>query len=99
MIIYSKVRAMSLPIVVIVHNVQEPTSWATIFWDNAFSEVYRTPFRVVESAPWWRMAHMLKYKFKQQTAGCDLTSDNLNYLCEYFLFCFCCSIKCCIIFR
>ena len=32
------VRAMSLPVVVIVHVTQQPPAQATIFWDNAFSE-------------------------------------------------------------
>ena len=32
------VRAMSLPVVVIVHVTQQPPAEATIFWDNAFSE-------------------------------------------------------------
>jgi signal transducer and activator of transcription 5B len=36
------VWALSLPVVVIVHGNQEPQSWATITWDNAFAEV--TPF-------------------------------------------------------
>ena len=32
------VRAMSLPVVVIVHVTQQPPAEATIFWDNGFSE-------------------------------------------------------------
>lgn len=77
---YNQVWAMSLPVVVIVHNVQEPPSWATICWDNAFSEIYRTPFKVTDHVAWWRMAHMLQNKFKQQTDGGNLSIENLNYL-------------------
>ena len=32
------VRAISLPVLVIVHVTQQPPAEATIFWDNAFSE-------------------------------------------------------------
>lgn len=76
------VWVMSLPVVVIVHGNQEPQSWATITWDNAFSEVSRIPFAVVDRVPWSRMATALNVKFTSQT-GRSLTNDNLYYLCEY----------------
>ena len=41
------VRAMSLPVVVIVHVTQQPPAEATIFWDNAFSEAVSS-VRVVD---------------------------------------------------
>lgn len=72
---------MSLPVVVIVHGNQEPQSWATITWDNAFSEVSRIPFAVVDRVPWSRMANALNMKFTCQT-GRGLTNDNLHYLCK-----------------
>lgn len=72
---------MSLPVVVIVHGNQEPQSWATITWDNAFSEISRIPFSVVDRVPWLRMAHALNMKFTCQT-GRGLTNDNLYYLCK-----------------
>lgn len=72
---------MSLPAVVIVHGNQEPQSWATITWDNAFSEVSRIPFAVVDRVPWQRMANALNMKFTCQT-GRSLTNDNLYYLCK-----------------
>ena len=31
-------QTLSLPVVVIVHGVQEPQAWATITWDNASAE-------------------------------------------------------------
>lgn len=71
---------MSLPVVVIVHGNQEPQSWATITWDNAFSEISRTPFQVVDRVAWSRMAQMLNTKFICQT-GRGLTHENLYYLC------------------
>lgn len=75
---------MSLPVVVIVHGNQEPQSWATITWDNAFSEVSRIPFAVADRVPWARMAQALNVKFSSQT-GRSLTADNLYYLCKFHL--------------
>lgn len=40
------VWTLSLPVVVIVHGNQEPHAWATVTWDNAFSEANRIPFAV-----------------------------------------------------
>lgn len=76
---------MSLPVVVIVHGNQEPQSWATITWDNAFSEVSRIPFNVTPGVSWSRMASALNMKFFSQT-GRSLTNDNLYYLCNYHFF-------------
>lgn len=72
---------MSLPVVVIVHGNQEPQSWATITWDNAFSEICRAPFQVLDRVGWLRMAEALNTKFTSQT-GRGLTDENLYYLCE-----------------
>ncbi|XP_018013071.1 signal transducer and activator of transcription 5B [Hyalella azteca] len=41
-----QVWTLSLPVVVIVHGNQEPHAWATILWDNAFSEQGRVLFTV-----------------------------------------------------
>lgn len=41
-----QVWTLSLPVVVIVHGNQEPHAWATVTWDNAFSEAGRVPFAV-----------------------------------------------------
>lgn len=75
------VWVMSLPVVVIVHGNQEPQSWATITWDNAFSEVIRIPFHVVDKVPWSQMVGALNMKFQSQT-GRGLTQENMNYLCK-----------------
>lgn len=72
---------MSLPVVVIVHGNQEPQSWATITWDNAFSEISRVPFHVVDKVNWSHMVSALNMKFTCQT-GRGLTAENLYYLCE-----------------
>ena len=40
------VWTLSLPVVVIVHGNQEPNAWATILWDNAFSDRGRVLFKV-----------------------------------------------------
>lgn len=77
-----QVWVMSLPVVVIVHGNQEPQSWATITWDNGFSEVSRIPFNVVDRVPWSKMANALNMKFTSQT-GRNLTNENLFYLCKY----------------
>lgn len=75
------VWVMSLPVVVIVHGNQEPQSWATITWDNAFSDISRQPFIVVDRVNWARMATALNTKFTNQT-GRGLTNENLFYLCK-----------------
>lgn len=75
------VWALSLPVVVIVHGNQEPQSWATITWDNAFSDPTRIPFQVPDKVPWVRLAEALSMKFKHAT-GRELTEDNLQFLCE-----------------
>ena len=41
-----QVWTLSLPVVVIVHGNQEPHAWATVTWDNAFSDAGRIPFSV-----------------------------------------------------
>lgn len=75
------VWALSLPVVVIVHGNQEPQSWATITWDNAFAEINRTPFVVPDKVPWNRLADALNMKFRAST-GRNLTPENLHFLCE-----------------
>ncbi|XP_055677197.1 signal transducer and activator of transcription 5A-like isoform X1 [Lutzomyia longipalpis] len=73
--------ALSLPVVVIVHGNQEPQSWATITWDNAFADPTRIPFQVPDKVPWPRLADALNMKFKAATGRC-LTEANLQFLCE-----------------
>lgn len=75
------VWALSLPVVVIVHGNQEPQSWATITWDNAFAEINRQPFAVPDKVPWNRLAEGLNMKFRAST-GRTLTPENLHFLCE-----------------
>lgn len=75
------VWALSLPVVVIVHGNQEPQSWATITWDNAFAEINRTPFVVPDKVPWPRLGDALNMKFRAST-GRQLTADNLHFLGE-----------------
>jgi len=75
------VWALSLPVVVIVHGNQEPQSWATITWDNAFAEINRTPFVVPDKVPWPRLGDALNMKFRAST-GRQLTPDNLHFLGE-----------------
>lgn len=73
------VQARSLPVVVIVHGNQEPHGWATVTWDNAFSEQHRQPFVVPERVPWSQMAHILSTKFHSVT-GRALSESNLHFL-------------------
>ncbi|XP_059610175.1 signal transducer and activator of transcription 5A-like isoform X2 [Phlebotomus argentipes] len=73
--------ALSLPVVVIVHGNQEPQSWATITWDNAFADPMRIPFQVPDKVPWPRLADALNMKFKAAT-GRLLSEGNLQFLCE-----------------
>ncbi|XP_054732555.1 signal transducer and transcription activator-like [Anastrepha obliqua] len=72
---------LSLPVVVIVHGNQEPQSWATITWDNAFSDITREPFQVPEKVRWAQLSVALNTKFGSAT-GRNLTEDNLNFLYE-----------------
>uniref|UniRef100_T1PBN7 Signal transducer and activator of transcription n=1 Tax=Musca domestica TaxID=7370 RepID=T1PBN7_MUSDO len=76
-----RVWTLSLPVVVIVHGNQEPQSWATITWDNAFSDIVREPFQVPERVAWTQLAMALNTKFESST-GRALTEDNLNFLHE-----------------
>lgn len=92
------VWALSLPVVVIVHGNQEPQSWATITWDNAFAEINRQPFAVPDKV------YSLNLKVKENltnifqvpwnrlaealnmkfraSTGRNLTPENLHFLCE-----------------
>lgn len=72
-----------MPVVVIVNVSQEPLSWATIVWDNAFSEINRIPFAVVDEVPWSKMAETLNMKFHSLT-GRGLTEENLSFLCKWY---------------
>ncbi|KAI8130440.1 signal transducer and transcription activator isoform X1 [Lucilia cuprina] len=76
-----RVWTISLPVVVIVHGNQEPQSWATITWDNAFSDIVREPFQVPERVAWSQLAIALNTKFESST-GRALTEENLNFLHE-----------------
>ncbi|XP_066147545.1 signal transducer and activator of transcription 5B isoform X2 [Euwallacea fornicatus] len=76
-----QVWTLSLPVVVIVHGNQEPHAWATVTWDNAFSEPGRCPFQVPDKVPWSKMKETLSLKMKHAT-GRGLTEDNLRFLAE-----------------
>ncbi|KAG4070406.1 hypothetical protein HA402_006548 [Bradysia odoriphaga] len=76
-----QVWVKSLPIVVIVHTDQEPQSWATITWQNAFSEFNRVPSQMVDKVTWSQMAYALNMKFSCQT-GRRLTVESLAFLRE-----------------
>uniref|UniRef100_V5G239 Signal transducer and activator of transcription n=1 Tax=Anoplophora glabripennis TaxID=217634 RepID=V5G239_ANOGL len=76
-----QVWTLSLPVVVIVHGNQEPHAWATVTWDNAFSEPGRVPFAVPDKVPWAKVAETLSLKFRAAT-GRPLTDDNLKFLAE-----------------
>ncbi|XP_028967482.1 signal transducer and activator of transcription 5A [Galendromus occidentalis] len=73
------VQTRSLPVVVIVHGNQESSAWATVTWDNAFSDSLRKPFLVPERIPWHKMAEVLSTKFRAST-GAGLSDINLHFL-------------------
>ncbi|XP_029671595.1 signal transducer and activator of transcription 5B isoform X1 [Formica exsecta] len=75
------VWTLSLPVVVIVHGNQEPHAWATVTWDNAFSEAGRVPFLVPDKVLWRQVAEALNMKFRAAT-GRALTPDHLRFLAE-----------------
>lgn len=72
---------LSLPVVVIVHGNQEPHAWATVTWDNAFSEPGRVPFTVPEKVVWPKVADALNTKFTAAT-GRSLSEENMKFLAE-----------------
>ncbi|KAL1490502.1 hypothetical protein ABEB36_013184 [Hypothenemus hampei] len=76
-----QVWTLSLPVVVIVHGNQEPHAWATVTWDNAFSEPGRCLFQVPDKVPWAKMKETLSQKFKHAT-GRRLTEENLRFLAD-----------------
>ncbi|XP_017048819.1 signal transducer and transcription activator isoform X2 [Drosophila ficusphila] len=76
-----RVWTLSLPVVVIVHGNQEPQSWATITWDNAFAEIVRDPFMITDRVTWAQLSVALNTKFGSCT-GRSLTIDNLDFLYE-----------------
>ncbi|KAF2881123.1 hypothetical protein ILUMI_25034 [Ignelater luminosus] len=76
-----QVWTLSLPVVVIVHGNQEPHAWATVTWDNAFSEPGRVPFAVPDKVAWNRVADTLSLKFRSAT-GRPLTDDQILFLAE-----------------
>lgn len=75
------VSVTTLPIVVIVHTYQEPQSWATITWDNAFSQIGREPFYVTNTANWSDLVGALNMKFVCET-DTNLATDSAKYLYE-----------------
>ncbi|XP_050310065.1 signal transducer and activator of transcription 5B isoform X2 [Anthonomus grandis grandis] len=75
------VWTLSLPVVVIVHGNQEPHAWATVTWDNAFSEPGRCPFQVPDKVPWVKIKETLSMKFKNAT-GRGLNEDHLRFLAD-----------------
>ncbi|XP_048479844.1 signal transducer and activator of transcription 5B isoform X5 [Plutella xylostella] len=82
-----QVWTLSLPVVVIVHGNQEPHGWATVTWDNAFSQLERLPFAVPDKVTWGQLSETLYYKFKSQTNGGELSQDNLRFLAEKIFRC------------
>ncbi|XP_032597366.1 signal transducer and transcription activator isoform X2 [Drosophila grimshawi] len=76
-----RVWTLSLPVVVIVHGNQEPQSWATITWDNAFAEIVRDPFVVTDRVTWGQISVALNTKFGSATQRA-LTAENLEFLFE-----------------
>lgn len=75
------VSVKTLPVVIVVHTYQEPQSWATIFWDNAFSQICREPFHVTDTVNWSQLIGALNIKFTAETGRC-LTADGFQYLFE-----------------
>lgn len=78
-----RIRAwtLSLPVVVIVHGNQEPQSWATITWDNAFSVINREPFQVPDRVVWSQLSCALNTKFCSATRR-QLSEENMQFLYE-----------------
>uniref|UniRef100_W8BS26 Signal transducer and transcription activator n=1 Tax=Ceratitis capitata TaxID=7213 RepID=W8BS26_CERCA len=80
-----KLWTFTLPVVMVVHGIQEPQSWATITWDNAFSVIDREPFQVTDKVHYSNLLDALNMKFKY-TTGRALTTENLEFLREKLIF-------------
>lgn len=78
------IKKLSLPVVIIVSPSQETQALATIFWDNSFGLIDRTPFDVVDQVTWPQLAEALN---QETTAYCGrgLTDQNLRFLFEKIL--------------
>ncbi|XP_018424929.1 PREDICTED: signal transducer and activator of transcription 6 [Nanorana parkeri] len=78
-----QVKALSLPVVVIVHGNQDNNAKATILWDNAFSEIGRRPFYVDEKVPWKKMCQTLNMKFMAEVGTKqELTPVHYRFLAQ-----------------
>nr|XP_033793301.1 signal transducer and activator of transcription 6 isoform X2 [Geotrypetes seraphini] len=76
-------QTFSLPLVVIVHGNQDNNAKATVLWDNAFSEVERTPFVVADLVPWPRMCEMLNLRFVSEVqTSHGLKRDHFFFLAQ-----------------
>lgn len=73
---------MSVPIVFIPDQASKIKASAVIFWDNAFSEINRSPFAVVDQVEWSELSGALKKLFHCVT-GRSLNDEHLTFLCKY----------------
>ncbi|XP_020717386.1 signal transducer and transcription activator isoform X1 [Ceratitis capitata] len=74
-----KCGALTLPMVVTVHDMQAPQAWATITWDNAFSSIKRVPFKVPDRVHISGILEMLSMNFAH-TTGRPLSYENMEFL-------------------
>ena len=75
------VRALSLPLVVIVHGNQESNASASILWDNAFSLPGRTLFHVPDKVKWMDLVETLSSKWRRDlNCRFDLSARAIAYL-------------------
>ena len=74
-------RALSLPLVVIVHGNQESNASASILWDNAFSLPGRTLFHVPDKVKWTDLVETLSSKWRRDlNCRFDLSPRAISYL-------------------
>ncbi|XP_053210705.1 signal transducer and activator of transcription 5B-like isoform X1 [Panonychus citri] len=73
------VRALSSPVVVIVHDNQKTNAWGTITWDKAFASPSRIPFLVPDKVQWATVGQLLSTEFNT-SVGCYLNSEDLSFL-------------------
>lgn len=73
---------MSVPIVFILDEASKIKASAVVFWDNAFSEINRSPFTVVDQVEWSVLSEALNKLFHCVT-GRSLNDEHLIFLCKY----------------
>lgn len=75
---------MSLPVVIIMHRIEESNAWARIMWINAVSKLNISALEEIDRISWSQISQMLKIFFESQS-GCRLTDEHIQFLGNFLL--------------